>query len=444
MRRAQLWSSLLILLALGGALALAGPGGAEPAPGSDAQAGGTAADADALDPDHVARISVAATPRVAREVEKVRELRFDELPQPEVVTGDFLNRLGARQIENQPGGLGAGADNAFGWITGQLDADEDVGAIYGATGDLAAAAYDPKSKRLYIVSDAVVANRALVEFVLAHELDHALEDQNFGLDDTPSTGDDDAALAGQALDEGSATDVMIEFAARYLNPLDLLAATDTIDAGTGDVPKAYVEQLTWSYLGGRKFVAALRELGGGWKLVDYALESRPPATTEQVLHARKYIADERPGQVRIDGAPLRREGWRPADRNVLGELPTSILLEAGVDKETARTAAAGWDGDRYELWRRDVAPGDCDYPCRDQLAVVAAWRWDSDADTAGFDDAARSYIEAGLDGQRVGSAWRLDGGYVALASAGRKSVLAFAPDERTTVDAASAQVGTSN
>ena len=212
-----------------------------------------------------------------------------------------------------------------------------------------------ETKRLYVVSDAVVANRALVEFVLAHELDHAIEDQNFGLPGADAI-DDDQALAETALTEGSATSVMTDYAARNLDPFELLAATDGIDTGTGAVPKAYVDQLTWAYLGGLRFINALRELAGSWKLVDYALESRPPASTEQILHPRKYVQDERPDPVRIDGAPLRAAGWRPADRDVLGELPTSQLLELGVEHPVAKRAAAGWDGDRYELWRRDVSP----------------------------------------------------------------------------------------
>jgi len=234
---------------------------------------------------------------------------------------------------------------------------------------------------------------------------------------------------------------MIEFAARYLNPLDLLAATGTIDAGTGDVPSAYVEQLTWSYLGGRKFVAALRELGGGWKLVDYAFESRPPATTEQVLHARKYIADERPARVRIDGSALRSKGWRPADRNVLGELPTSILLETGVDKEAARAAAAGWDGDRYELWRRDIAPSECEFPCRSDLVVVMKWRFDAPREALPFERAVRAYLADGLGGQDLGGpTWQLDGGYASLGTAGTVTALAFAPSAELARRVAGAQI----
>ena len=263
--------------------------------------------AEQLDPAELERISVEAVPGVADGVERIRGLEFRRLPEPEVVSSAYLNRLGARELERQEGELGLAADDAVGRITGLLAPGEDLRAAYESTGDLAAAAYDPRTKRLFVVSDAVAANRALVEFVLAHELDHALEDQRFGLRDARRL-DDDGALAAQALTEGSATAVMTDFAVRHLNPLELLAATDTIDQGAGDVPAVLVEQLTWTYLGGQRFVTELRELAGGWKLVDYALSERPPASTEQVLHPRKYLADERPEPVRIDPGGARGAG----------------------------------------------------------------------------------------------------------------------------------------
>jgi hypothetical protein len=428
--RAHLVFPLLILLALGGALALAGPGGeaAEPAP----------ADSE-LSSDELARISVESLPSVAHHVEQVRELRFEKLPKPEVVSSDFLNRLGARELERQSGDLGIGADQAVGEITGLFGPSEDINAAYGSTGDLAAAAYDPKTKRLYVVSDAVAANQALVEFVLSHELDHALEDQNFGIGGGGKL-DDDAALADQALVEGSATDVMIEFAARFLNPLELLAATQTIDEGAGDVPKAFVDQLTWTYLGGRKYIQALRDYAGGWKLVDYALSDRPPATTEQVLHPRKYVLDERAEPAPIDGTELREHGWLLADRNVIGELPTDYLLRVGVDPDEAKAAAAGWNGDRYELWRNDIAPGACEYPCRADLVLAAKWMWDTPPDAAEFDQAVGAYVEDGLNGEEsADDVWQVEGGYVALMTGDRESALVFAPDAELARSVAAAQ-----
>ncbi len=215
--RAQLGFAGLILVALAAALALSGPGGEA----ATAQPGAAKGSGSELDRAELVRISRASEPRVARRVERIRRLQFKRIPRPEVVSSEFLNRLGLREAERGPGGLGVGADDAFGQIIGLLGPDERLEAAYESTGDLAAAAYDPETKRLYVVSDAVVANQALVEFVLAHELDHALEDQRFGLPGSDGVNDD-RALAETALIEGSATSVMVDYAARNLDPLELL------------------------------------------------------------------------------------------------------------------------------------------------------------------------------------------------------------------------------
>jgi hypothetical protein len=132
--------------------------------------------------------------------------------------------------------------------------------------------------------------------------------------------------------------------------------------------------------------------------------------------------------VRIDGSALREDGWHLADRNVFGELATEYLLRVGAEQEEATAAAAGWDGDRYELWRREVAPGECAYPCRAELVLVASWAWDTAADADQFERAATTYIEAGLQGQGMAEhVWQVEGGYAALTTGPRSTVLAFAP-----------------
>jgi hypothetical protein len=381
---------------------------------------------------------VNVTPSVARRVAKLRELQFDSLPKPEVVSAAYLNRLGLREIRRDGGLKGTGADEAVGRITGLLAPDEQLEAAYRSTGDLAAAAYDPETKRLYVVRDASSGgNRALVEFLLSHELDHALEDQNFGIGGGQHL-DDDESLARQALIEGLATAVMEDYGAQYLNPFDLLAGSDAIDTGTGDVPKFLVDELTWTYLGGYDYITALRRLAAGWKLVDYALQSRPPASTEQVLHPEKYVKDERPTTVRIDSAGLRDDGYKPVDRGDLGELGTSFLL---IGKEGSE-AAAGWNGDRYELWHK---PGTqisgCADPCRDGTVLVMRWSWDSAQDATEFDQAARDYIEDELGGEaQAPGVWSLGSTAVALGSGGTSSAIVFAPTEQAARTIASAQM----
>jgi hypothetical protein len=311
--RWQLLCSLAILLALGAVLAASGAARdqATAAP-SEPQASPAG-----LDPEALARISLAVEPRVARRVEEIRGLEFGRIPRPEVVGAEFLNRLARRDLERQGGARGIGADEATVRILGLLAPDEQLEAILGSTGDLAAAAYDTRSDRLYVIEDAVVANRALVEFVLAHELTHALEDQRFGLAEGDGRNDD-GAVAQLALSEGTATAVMIEYGRLHLSPTELLAASTGLEADAGAVPQFYLDQMLWAYLGGNRFVEALHGLAGGWKLVDYALESRPPASSEQVLHADKYVHDERSLAVRIEDRELRARGWRRADRGVAG------------------------------------------------------------------------------------------------------------------------------
>jgi len=435
--RAQLLCAAAILVALGAVLAL-GEGRALPAP--EGSAGTPTAKApQALDPEELARISVAVTPRVARRVERLRELRFDRVPRPRVVSSEVLNRLARRELERAGGLEDIGADQAETQIVGLLAADEQLEDAYGTTGDLAAAAYDTRADRLYVIGDAVAPNRALVEFVIAHELNHALEDQRFGL---PEGGpSDDAALARIALAEGSATALMTDYGTEYIPPLELLQGAAGVDSGTGGVPQFYLDQLLWAYTGGERFITELRELGGGWKLVDYALESRPPASTEQVIHTDKYLSDERPQELTLEASALQAEGWRRVDSGSLGELTTAQLLAVGAPQATANRAAAGWGGDEYGLWSRGAAPAGCEAPCREDLVFVIDWAWDSPGEVEEFERAAGSYVKQGLGGRSAGDdLWEVEGGSVALAAGGAETTLVFAPDTELAAAVAAEQV----
>ena len=380
----------------------------------------------------LAALSVRVTPAVAHRLERVRGLEFESIPDPEVVPADHLTALERRQLERRDAAAELPAAEAEARMLGLLDEDEELDAALGATGELAAAAYDPRSDRLYVISDAVAASRPLVEFVLAHELDHALEDEHFGLPSAGPIESDDRALARLALSEGTATSAMVAYARAHLSAADLLASLDALDGGTGAVPEFVVEQLEWAYLGGMRFVDDLRRVADGWQLADYALETRPPASTEQVLHTDKYLDDERPEPVAVESAPLRAAGWRLIDDGDAGEFATRQLLTHGNDAASAARAAAGWGGDRYELWRRDVAPAECAPDCGAELVLVVAWRWDTEHDAREFGDAARAYVEDGLGGEPVAAdAWRLGEGTAALGAGGRSATLVLAPDLAT-------------
>jgi hypothetical protein len=150
---------------------------------------------------------------------------------------------------------------------------------------------------------------------------------------------------------------------------------------TGDLPPFLQAQVLFAYVGGEQFVSELLRRGG-WGLVDTAYEVRPPASTEQVLHPDAYFDADEPQPVRLPRLP----GWERALTGTWGELQTRELL-GGPSR-----AAAGWGGDRYELWRRG-----------DDAALVMRWRWDTPRDEAEFAERLRGVMgDRGVIAQRDG------------------------------------------
>jgi hypothetical protein len=257
----------------------------------------------------------------------------------------------------------------------------------------------------------------LSEVTLAHELTHALEDQRFGLDTERAETSGDAGLAYTAMVEGTATALMFEYLDRHFSrdaALGGLLASAFTGGDTAGIPPFILASLAFPYERGKQFVEELyRRAGGRWTLVDLALGSRAPVSTEQVMHAEKWLRVEVPETVRLPGiAAALGHGWRRLGAGSFGEFQTGLLL---AQSGRARPeAAAGWGGDRYEVWRR-VAPGaPCAFPCTDRDAVVLRWRWDSARDAAEFLPVLREAV-AELP-------------YARIAAAPREVTLALAPD----------------
>ncbi len=378
------------------------------------------------------RAVVAGLPRIARGVEAVRGLRYDSLPKPRIVDPAQLQRAFAREQGRDEHPAQEKASVAALSLLGLLPPNFDIDRASAAIASDIAGAYDPANGRLYILREPSLRNPALVEFVLSHELDHALEDQRFGLPDLEGLSDD-RALAEQALVEGSATEAMILYAARFIDLADLLKATQEPALLQGDrfgeLPDLIKAEENFAYLGGRKFVDSLRDLGREWSLVNIALRGRPPLSTAQVMHPFKYLSYERPQPVAVNPGRVLGSGWRQLGGGVLGEFDSLQMLRAGNDVRVARRAAAGWAGQRLEIWRRGSAP--CELPCRARDALVAAWRWEHRVDVLQFSRAMRAYLrELGAKPTEGTGVWSLRGGSVALASAGLRTTVAFAPRAR--------------
>ena len=375
----------------------------------------------------------ALAPEVAEGVESVRGLRFESDPRVEIITPAGLRDLYEKELKRTEEQEDLDADAEVLELLGLLEPDEDLLDIAADSVELIAGAYDPRTQRLLVVESQGLTDPAIVEFILAHELTHALEDQRFGLRRLDRLRDD-RQLAAEALVEGSATYLMTQYALRFQDLSELLdAALDPAlaesSASTAGLPEIVQAQLLFPYLRGEAFVSELVDLGGDWDLVDIAYRARLPLSTEQVLHPEKYLLNERPSNPALDLDPALRPGWRRLAGGTIGEFDTIQLLRSGAADQRARSAGSGWGGGRYELWRRGPAEAECeDDPCRSREVLALAWRWDTAADAGEFAATVPAYLRGGLGASRqANDLWSLDESVVELRRGPRTTTLLFAP-----------------
>jgi hypothetical protein len=362
----------------------------------------------------------APVAEIARRVEALRGLDFVQIPRPLSVTPEQARREGVEDLDRTYPVARRRADEQVLKLLGLIDPSVDLRDVSASVfSEGVAGYYDPRTKRMRTVRGAATGTRVLTEIVLAHELTHALEDQRYGLGIADQSGSDDAALARLALVEGSASELMYAYARRHFTPEETLGGVlGSAFADTGSLPGFLQAQLVFPYTGGQAFVAALRERAGGrWTLVDLAERTRPPVSTEQIMHPGKWVAFEPPLPVGTDAAAALGPGWERASAGVLGEFQTRELLSRAGGGGSAE-AAAGWGGDRYELWRRAGGAG-CAAPCRRDAALVARWRWDTPRDSREFARKLRQWVRDGLGA--------VDGGAVVVASRDGAVTLAMAP-----------------
>lgn len=265
--------------------------------------------------------------------------------------------------------------------------------------------YDPKEQKLYITSSHE-SDPTWADMVMAHEIDHALQDQHFDLERWMKAVEDDAdaTAARSALVEGDGVALMIEYslAEQGLPPpwgeeavVRMMMASmqgAVASGGTGQLfdraPFALREQMIFPYQAGVGFVAALRRTQP-WKKIDEVFTRRPPASTEQILHPELYLADERPDAI-APAPPPAATGLAQLHSGVWGESGWGTFLRAhGVAADTAATAAAGWGGDRVVL----LGPADgAAHP--ERTTGVALLTWDAEADALEAWDALGKALDA--------------------------------------------------
>lgn len=263
--------------------------------------------------------------------------------------------------------------------------------------------YDPGTNELVVSSGGKLTPFDRV--TLAHELVHAIEDQNFDLGFIEKLSDgcrDDPARAVLAVAEGSATAYSLRVVEEHFSPEDKVKVVEkAADPGEqfavpASVPDFVVDYLSWPYLAGFRFVEFRRSRGGETAVDE--LYADPPTSTEQIIHPAKYGVDE-PQKVDVpDVASALGEGWKDLAVIDAGEDFISVYLQQGMDTPKAQTAASGWDGATVRSWAR-----------RDETVVVLGSVWESRSEAEQFGTAAGGFAEdAGIPHEVIQVGERVD------------------------------------
>jgi hypothetical protein len=243
--------------------------------------------------------------------------------------------------------------------------------------------YDPETKTVNLLDWVEPGQQRPV---LAHELTHALQDQNFDLlswtkgpgalptDDRALTAavlaDDEALEARQAVLEGQAMAVLVDYSLAPSGQT-LVNSPQLVDAlkegmlvGTADqvqfhaAPLALKESLTFPYRFGLDFVGDVLR-GAGKESAFAGTMRQPPANTRQVMEPGVYRRGERlPAMPVPDFATVFRS-YERFDAGAFGEFDTALLVNQFAGVGASRALYPEWRGGYFYAARPkgdDAAP----------------------------------------------------------------------------------------
>ena len=344
-----------------------------------------------------AKAMCAQVPGIASELTEISGMKLHHPVPCDFITKEQVNQFLKKRIKETSSPEEVRAEELtlkkFGLIPQDFDlAKNEVDLLT----EQAAAFYDYDKKKLFITDSTSSESQAPV---LAHELSHALADQNYNLARFIKQGrkSDDGSTARLAVMEGQATWMMSEYLARQagtsLRDSATLASTmaqmaagdeggDT-NKSDGDFPVFDKEPLylkltlVFPYTKGMSFQQAVLVHDPHTGFGEVFLH--PPVSTQQILHPDKYFEHVKPTDPALPVVHLPH-GYKGLVGGELGELEQGILLEQYSGKTKAANLAPHWRGCNFELQENKKAG---------RVVLLYSTEWDSEESAAQYFDAYR-------------------------------------------------------
>jgi hypothetical protein len=241
--------------------------------------------------------------------------------------------------------------------------------------------YDPKTKTVNLLDWVPMEEQ---EPVMAHELTHALQDQDVGLDKWMKRGEKDlgemkkdptpADIANDEMDdtreavvEGQAEAVMLQYelapvgksiedSPELVDEMEAQMAVGTDDSKVfKDAPIFLRESLTFPYSYGLKFEVKLLQEGGKEKAFADVL-ANPPTNTRQIMQPETYLAGEQIAPMPVVDFKRDFKDYAKFDIGGMGEFDVAVLVEQYAGKKAAERVYPAWRGGYYYAGRPKGSP----------------------------------------------------------------------------------------
>ena len=268
-----------------------------------------------------------------------------------------------------------------------------------SNGQSIAGLYDEEKKTIWLLNTISMDKQGPI---LAHELTHALQDQNYDLQHWAKAGekaarskrssDDETDLNGEsttarhAVVEGQAMVVYIDFMLSLFgrnlkdSPGVVASMQDAAVSATIDTelmhkaPMVLREAGSFPYREGLFFEADILQKRGQHAAFA-GVFAQPPRNTHEVFDSNAYLERAKLTSVSIpDVRPMLSGNYDVFDFGSFGELDVRALLKQFGDKHGATDFAPAWQGGSYVAFRKAQVSKDTDVKTSD-VALLYVSRW---------------------------------------------------------------------
>jgi hypothetical protein len=288
--------------------------------------------------------------------------------------------------------------------------------------------YDSKAKTVYMLDWVDIEEQ---KPVLAHELTHALQDQHYdlekwndqtpnevslnALDDSDHLAKDEMDTAREAVVEGQATAVMMDYTLKPLGK-SLVKDPEIMDyvkqqmASSEDspvlarAPLLLSESMLFPYREGLSFEQDVWMDQGRTAAFAGALD-RPPASSWEILNPREYEKRHTPAVPLLPNIhPLVDALYKPYDIGQVGQLDLHILTELFGGDQLANDLTSAWNGGIYWAGQRLSAKTAIEQAKTDSIALFYLSAWKNAASAESFaqlyaDELSHKYSNVKLEEQ---------------------------------------------